>query len=273
MAGAELLRLTGPDGAEYLWHGDPAHWSGRAPILFPIVGTLNGDGFRWQGRHYALPRHGFARRRDFQLVEHGAAMLRLRLEADDATRAVWPFDFRLDMIFAIDGARLSMTAEGTNRSNVAMPLSFGFHPALRWPLPGATGKAEHAIRFAKAEAAPVRRLGADGLLEAASRPTPVIGDRLMLDDSLFAEDALIFDRLASRSLTYAGPGTRVVTVDFPAMPHLGLWMKPGADYLCIEPWQGYSDPQDFVGSIDEKPGMVALAPGEMRAFAMGITIS
>jgi len=270
--GAELVRLTGADGAEFLWDGDPKWWSGQAPILFPIIGTLNGDTYRWHGQEYELQRHGFARRRTFEVVEHGESLLVLRLDADALTHAMWPFDFRLDMRFAIEGARLSVSADVTNRSESAMPVSFGFHPALRWPLPGASSKAGHVIHFAEPEPAPLRKLDKDGLIDPAPRATPVVGDRLSLDDSLFAEDALIFDQLRSRSLTYSGPGTPTITVDFPDMPDLGLWMKPGAGYLCIEPWQGYADPQGFSGALDEKPGMVSLAPAEMRSFEIGIAI-
>lgn len=270
--GAELQRLTDAAGRDYLWDGDPAFWAGRAPILFPIVGSLNGDRFRWRGQDYSLPRHGYARRRRFSVVEQGPDGLVLRLAADDAIRAAWPFDATLDMIFTLGGATLTMTARVTNGGPDPMPTSFGFHPALRWPLPGAPSKAGHVIRFDKPEPAPVRRLDAAGLLDPATRPTPVERDTLALDEGLFAEDALIFDALESRRLTYRGPGTAEVAVDFQGMPQLGLWMKPGAGYLCIEPWQGYSDPAGFDGSIDEKPGMVTIAPGESRNFGMAITI-
>ena len=270
--GAELVRLTDAAGRDYLWDGDPAIWSGRAPILFPIIGTLNGDSFRWQGREHTLPRHGFARRRRFVVAEHGHDGLILRLDADHATRAVWPFDVSLEMIFTLRGATLTMTGRVTNRDSMAMPAAFGFHPALRWPLPGATAKAGHSIRFARPEPDPVRRLDRDGLLDPAARPTPVVGDTLALDDGLFAEDALIFDRLASRALIYQGPSAAPVTVDFGGMPHLGLWTKPGAGYLCIEPWHGFSDPAGFTGPLDEKPGMVTIEARASRSFTMAITI-
>lgn len=270
--GAELRRLTDAAGRDWLWDGDPAFWAGRAPILFPIVGTLRGDRFRWQGQVHGLPRHGFARRRRFSVVARDADGLVLRLEPDETIRAVWPFDHILDMIFTVRGATLSMTARVTNTGEQPMPASFGFHPALRWPLPGESGKAGHVIRFDRPEPGPVRRLDGDGLLDPRPRPTPVEGDRLALDDSLFSEDALIFDRLESRRLTFEGPRGARVTVDCPGMPHLGLWMKPGASFLCIEPWQGHSDPSDFTGPIDEKPGMVMIAPGESRLFTMAITI-
>lgn len=270
--GAELQRLTDAAGRDYLWDGDPAFWAGRAPILFPIVGTLAGDRFRWQGSEYDLPRHGFARRRSFTVIQHDRDSLILRLAADAATRAVWPFEFSLDMIFAIRGATLTMTGKVGNRGAGPMPASFGFHPALRWPLPGAPSKDGHLIRFDRPEPAPVRRLDAAGLLDPAPRPTPVEGDRLRLEDAQFAEDALIFDALTSRRLTYQGPGTADVSIDYQGMPHLGLWMKPGASYLCIEPWQGFSDPAGFTGTLDDKPGMVTIAPGASRSFTMAITV-
>ena len=176
------------------------------------------------------------------------------------------------MIFVLRGATLTMTGRVTNLGDDPMPASFGYHPALRWPLPGAPSKDGHIIRFDRPEPAHVRRLDSSGLLDPAPRPTPVEGDTLHLDDDQFAEDALIFDNLASRSLVYQGPGTARVLVDFAGMPELGLWMKPGASFLCIEPWQGFSDPAGFTGTLDEKPGMVMIAPGERRSFTMAITI-
>lgn len=269
--GAELHRLTAADGSELLWDGDPAFWSGRAPILFPIVGTLREDQYRYGGESYTLPRHGFARRRSFTLVEQAAASATLRIESDDLTRAVWPFEFTLDMRFAIHGARLAMTGRVTNHSDRPMPTSFGFHPALRWPLPGGGRRADHVILFDRPEPEAVRRLDSNGLFDPAPRPSPVAGNRLALSDDLFVDDALIFESIASQRLLYGTPGTRQIAVDYD-VPSLGLWTKPGAGYLCIEPWQGYSDPAGFDGDITEKPGAVPIGPGETRDFTMGIAL-
>lgn len=270
--GAELRRLTDAAGRDWLWDGDPAYWAGRAPILFPIVGTLNADRYRWQGQVYGLPRHGFARRSRFALVEQDRDGLILRLEDDERLRAVWPFAFALDMIFTVRDATLTMTARVTNRSDGPMPASFGFHPALRWPLPGERDKAGHVVRFDRPEPAPVRRLDSAGLLDPMPRPSPVKGDSLPLDDALFAEDVLFFDAPDSRRLVFRGPNGSQVAVDHQGMPQLGLWMKPGAGFLCIEPWQGHSDPAGYDGPLDEKPGMVSIAPGGQRLFSMALTV-
>lgn len=271
LLGAELVRLDDAVGNALLWNGDPAFWSGRAPLLFPIVGGLAGGAFRHRGRHYELPRHGFARRSSFTLVDRGTAHATLRLDASPETRAHWPFDFRLDVTHALDGARLTTAAEVTNRSGEPMPTAFGFHPAFRWPLPGAGPRAAHVVRFETAETARIRRLDADGLVDPEPRANPLHGDTLALEDALFAEDALIFTTLESRALTY-GAGAVRLRVAFPDMPHLGLWTKPGAPFLCIEPWQGWADPAGFDGEIADKPGMVLLAPGESRRFSMSVAL-
>ncbi|WP_380872641.1 aldose 1-epimerase [Sphingomonas sp. DBB INV C78] len=268
--GAELQSFVDAQGHELMWDGDPAYWTGRAPILFPIVGTLADDSYRLNRRTYHLPRHGFARRRIFDLVERNEAHVRFRLSADAETLIVYPFAFQLDIAFTIAGGALEMAATVRNTDERPLPASFGFHPALRWPLPDAGARADHVLVFEKEESLPVRRVDAQGLLHPKAHRNPVALDTLALDDSLFADDALIFEKLASRSLRYGVPGGRMLEIGFPDMPSLGLWTKPGAGYLCIEPWQGHADPAGFAGTLRDKPGVVEIEPGEERRFVMTV---
>jgi galactose mutarotase-like enzyme len=94
-----------------------------------------------------------------------------------------------------------------------------------------------------------------------------------LRDSLFVTDAIVFDQLRSRSVSYGGPGSGSIHVRFPDMPHLGIWTKPGAGFICIEPWQGHADPEGFEGELAGKPGIVLVQPGETETFTMSITIN
>lgn len=272
LLGAELTWLDDSVGNSYLWNGDPAFWSGRAPLLFPIVGSLSGGSYRHAGAVHQLPRHGFARTSTFRVVDRSNDRVRLRLEANGRTRAVWPFEFRLDVTHALSGRSLTTTAVVSNLGEETMPASFGFHPAFRWPLPNAGSREHHRIRFEKPEPAPIRRLGVDGCLRPEPEPTPVVGDTLALDDDLFREDAMIFDALVSRRLVFEGDDGPRLDIAFAGMPHLGIWSKPGAGFLCIEPWQGHADPAGFVGEIAEKPGMLPVAPGETRRFAMTVAL-
>jgi galactose mutarotase-like enzyme len=269
--GAELQTVTDAAGRDLLWNGDPAVWAGRAPILFPIVGTLRDDTYRLDGQSFTLPRHGFARRSVFEVAERAADRAVFRLEDSAATHAVYPFSFRLDLIFAVVGARLSMTGEVSNTGARDLPAGFGFHPAFLWPLPGGTRQGSRII-FNEAEDAPIRRLGGDGLVDPAPVPTPIDGRVLALDDSLFTNDAIIMTEPRSRRLVYGAPGGTKLAIAYEDFPQLGIWSKPGAPYVCIEPWQSFADFSGFSGTLFDKPGIVRLPPGQTRRWTMSAEV-
>jgi galactose mutarotase-like enzyme len=270
--GAELWRIRDTAGRDFLWDGDPAFWTGRAPILFPVVGESAGGKVTVEGRELPMERHGFARRQTFAVVEHHAGLVRLRLEDDAATRALWPFAFRLDLVFSVAGGTLAVVAEITNRDTRPMPMQFGFHPALRWPLPYGKARADHRMRFDAAEPAPIRRIDGAGLVVPETFASPVAGRDLALADALFEPGAMIWDEPESRGLVYGAPGAPTVTVTFPGVPMLGIWMKPGAGYVCVEPWQGHADRVDHAGEMSGRAGVVMLAAGETRRVPMAIAI-
>ncbi|MGF9761966.1 aldose 1-epimerase family protein [Microvirga sp. 0TCS3.31] len=269
--GAELIRLQDEQGRDWLWDGDAAFWTGRSPLLFPIVGRVRNDRIRVSGSEYELSRHGFARISRFEVEEANSSQCRFRLRSSEATLSRYPFPFQLDVIYAVEGATLSITASVANTGSSVMPASFGFHPAFRWPLPYDAPRDAHEIRFEQEETAPVRR-PFDGLIKRETEPSPVQGRTLALRDDLFEADALVFDQVRSRSVEYGAHGSASLRVHFPDMPHLGIWTKPGAGFICIEPWQGFADPQDFTGDFSDKPGIVSIQPGETRRFAIGITV-
>jgi galactose mutarotase-like enzyme len=268
--GAQLSVLRDAAGHDLLWNGDPAVWKGRAPILFPIVGALNSGHYRWRGQRFALPRHGFARDRRFEVVSsdgHGAVF---RQTGDSTTHARYPFAFELDVAFQVEGSRLTTIATVRNNGEVPMPASLGFHPALRWPLPIGAARADHFLEFEQDEPAPIRRLDAEGLLTPVPHATPVRGRRLVLEDALFNDDVVIFDQFTSRSLTYGATSGARIEVGFPDATHLGLWTKPGAGFICIEPWRGVADPAGFNGDFSDKPGVFMVAPGGGEQLTMTI---
>lgn len=268
--GAELWSLQ-DEGRELMTDADPRWWTGHAPLLFPFVGRSRGDVYRLDGRDYPMPQHGFARHAAFRMAERTENAVTFRLEADAETRAVYPFDFRLDMRFAVEGQTLRMTATVANRGVADMPFSFGYHPAFAWPLPYGGAVDEHRILFEQAEPTPIRKVGDEpGLIALDRVSSPVEGAVLAPTYAMFEGDALIWDRLESRSLFWGVPGRRDLKIDFPDTPWLGLWQKPGAHYLCVEPWAGMADPVGFTGDVWEKPGIMRLAPGEERAFRMDV---
>jgi len=270
--GAELWSLTDAQGREYMTDADPKFWTGHAPVLFPIVGELKGGTYSLDGTEYPQSRHGFARRSQFELVEHREYVARFRLTDSDETRAVYPFAFVLELTFRITGMELELEASVRNPGDAPLPFSFGFHPAFAWPLPDGGEKLAHQIIFACDEPLDIRRLDANGLV-AHDAISPIVGNRLSLRPELFEDDAMILDELHSRRLRYESQsGTPRLEIAFPDTPYLGIWQKPGAHYICIEPWQGLADEDDFTGDFREKRGIVNLPPGQVHTMRVDVTV-
>jgi galactose mutarotase-like enzyme len=270
--GAQLFSLKDAQHRDLLWNGDPAVWSGRAPLLFPIVGTLAGSAYRLSGQSFQLPRHGFARGSFFALLESTPSSATFSLLCSEATERLYPFRFELRMHYAISQASLSLHAAVRNLGEIQMPASFGYHPGFRWPLPYGRPKSEHYIDFADLEPEPIKRLTPAGLLSATAHPTPVVGGRLILDDELFREDVIIFDALRSRSMSYGAASGPRLQMSFDDASYLGIWTKPGAGFVCLEPWHGIADPEGFSGEFTEKPGVFLVAPGHERDVRMQIAL-
>lgn len=269
--GAELRSLVDERYGEMLWQAEPI-WPQHAPNLFPIVGQLAGDVLRHGGATYEMTRHGFARRRRFTWAACGAGGCALELHDDAQTQAVYPFSFRFTIGYAVAGDTLTVTYAVYNTGEVVLPASVGAHPAFRWPLAAGIAKPAHTLTFAESEPAPIRRLD-DGLLKREEFPTPIAGRTLHLAESLFEADAIILDHPASSSVRYSAPGGPVVEVAWEKFRELGLWSKPGGDFLCIEPWYGYASPVGFDGPFETKPGLMLIPPGEAEALTLKIRIT
>jgi galactose mutarotase-like enzyme len=269
--GAEVCSLVHARYGEMLWQADPI-WPQHAPNLFPIVGQLAGDVLRHDGATYELPRHGFARRRRFTWTVCGAAGCALELHDDAQTQALYPFAFRLTIAYAVAGDTLNVTYGVHNPGDSILPASVGAHPAFRWPLAAGIAKPAHTLTFASPEPEPIRRLE-DGLLKPEQCATPIDGRTLRLDESLFEADAIVLDRPASRSVRFTAPGAPAIDVGWERFRELGLWSKPGADFLCIEPWYGFASPVGFDGPFETKPGLLLIAPGQTEVLTLTIRVT
>jgi galactose mutarotase-like enzyme len=269
--GAELTRLRDRDGNDLIWNGCEKWWTGRAPLLFPIVGALPDNTAVVNGKTFSMRQHGFARNKQFSVVGASLCECTFGLASDDETRRQFPFEFVLEVTFVIEGAVLRIGATVFNKSSRAMPVSFGFHPAFRWPLPYGGSRQDHEISFESAECAPIRRL-TDGLLDLTASKEMFEGSTMPLDDAMFVPGALIFDQLQSRAVSFGVPGEPSIQIRFPNMPHLGVWTKPGAGFLCVEPWQGYAAPLGFSGELKDKPGGILLAANASIEFAIEICL-
>jgi galactose mutarotase-like enzyme len=232
---------------------------------------LAGDALRIGERRYTLTQHGFARDLQFRWLETSANSCALELTKCATTLASYPFTFRLVIRYAVEDATLSVAYEVTNSGPGLLPASVGAHPAFRWPLHPATPPDEHRIEFDEDLPDPVYRL-AGGLLRTSPAPSPVCCATLPLSRALFAKDALILRALRSKTVRYIAPGGPSLAISWTGFSSLGLWSRAGGDFLCIEPWYGHSDPEDFVGDFTEKPGVRLVAPGELWSLSWTVAV-
>ncbi|MCC8961761.1 aldose 1-epimerase family protein [Bradyrhizobium sp. Pear76] len=277
--GAELSSLRNAEGTELLWQAG-SQWPRHAPILFPIVGRLKNDTLRHKGKAYPMTQHGFARDRRFAWLEQGARSCKLALTDDAETRARYPFAFRLEVTYTVDGAALDVAFEVINTGDEMLPASLGGHPAFNWPLVPGLPKEAYTLTFGKTEPAPIRRLEG-GLMRRHPEPNPVTGRTLALTEELFDDDAMVFDQVASTSILFTatlGPAAATqgaaIEISWRGFRELGVWSKPGgAPFLCIEPWHGFASPAEFDGEFADKPGLMHIAPGARRSLSYRIRVS
>ncbi len=268
--GAEMQSLTSHDGRSWLWNGDATFWGGRSPVLFPIVGRAPDDTVSIDGVAYPMAQHGFARRNEFTAAASTPTMCRFELKASEATRAVYPFEFLLAVEHALDGPALTVSAEVSNLDSQPMPFGVGFHPAFRWPLPGVDGQSHVVTLDNGAEPSMVRVRG--GLIDPTRLPSPFSAGKLAPEASMFEADAMIFPESAGDGLRFGVEGGPGLKFSFDNLPNLALWTKPGAPFLCVEPWHGMAAVAGGSNALDERPCTTVLPPGETARYAFSVEI-
>ncbi|KAA9338561.1 aldose 1-epimerase family protein [Hymenobacter busanensis] len=274
--GAELSSFVRKDlgGLEYLWQADAAVWARHAPVLFPIVGRLPEDTYYHNGQAYRLPQHGFARDREFALVQQSADHLVFRLTDDEASHAAYPFAFELDISYHLVDSTLHVGWRVHNPSAAQELLfSIGAHPAFRCPLlpdeqfEDYAFRVDHPVQFDQ-------YLLAGGLLTGETEPVfSGPATELPLTYPLFERDALVLKHYDFTQITLASARSpRAVRMKFEGFPYLGLWTKgAGAPFVCIEPWHGVASSVGAPSELRDKEGILTLAPG--RAFEASYSIS
>lgn len=275
LKGMELSSITSKiTGQEYLWQGDPQFWTGQAPILFPIIGALKNGKTEFQGKEYALPKHGFVRNSNqARLIQQLPDRLVFRFDSSPETLEVYPFIFALEVSFLLSGNCLEISHQVYNLGNQTMYYSLGGHPAFACPLLAGEHLEEYLIEFPRAEQDNTWMITPAGLIGEKGEMILNNTKEIPLHAHLFDHDALIFKDLKSRevSLSHRKRGP-VIKMEFGDFDYLGIWAKPGASFVCLEPWLGIADSAHHSGQLTEKEGIRTLAPGaaETKTFSIEV---
>jgi len=271
--GGELVSFRDLEGMEYIWNGDPAYWSGRNPILFPIVGGLKNGRIRFSGidEEYKMPRHGFARRSEFSITARGPDYVELELCENAGTLAQYPFPFLLRVSHQLSASGFSTRLEVENPGERSLPFCIGAHTAFRCPLYDGERFEDYQLVFDEMENADIIPLTQDECLSHDKREPGLHNtDKLPLRyDDFDRLDTLTFDRLKSKGVSLLHKRTgRGLRVEFGDFPMLGFWTKPSAKapFLCIEPWCGCDAYDNESGIFEDKPYCIILPTNDKRQF-------
>lgn len=263
--GAQLHSLkTAADGKEYLWQGDTSIWYGQAPVLFPVIGQLLDNKYRYNGVEYEMAKHGFARKMLFKLHEITAQRAVFVLSSNDETRRQYPFEFDLFVSFETEGDTLVCTFRVVNKSSGEMLFSIGAHP-------GFNCKLGDKLIFEKKETLETQRIDSGSLLVGETIPVMNNTDELEITAGMFNNDALIFTDVLSSTITMRSGTRDYLRFSFDRSPYLGIWAKPAAPYVCLEPWCGLNDSRVKKDDLSQKTGIIRLDEGGEFAYCWRAT--
>lgn len=277
--GAELKSIINKEnGQEYMWEADPSFWGKTSPILFPFIGKLEGSGFRHHDKVYEMDKHGFARDMDYEVVVQEKDRAVFAIESTEETLKKFPFLFRLEVEYSLEGNCVSERWRVENKGDETMYFSMGGHPAFACPLViggEKSGKRTDCsvklygenYKLIKEESLVTTRINvADGLLTGEIVPINIENGSFPIVDHIFDNDALVF---ACQGITAVGladkEGREYVCLEAEGCPVWGIWSMPTSDasYVCIEPWWGICDSKGYTGNLEERPYTNVVGAGKV----------
>ena len=274
--GAELRKITSvKNGLEFMWTGNPEIWSGHAPNLFPIVGELKYGTYFYDDQPYQLSRHGFARHSDdFVLSDKSNTHLKFTLKYSEATLPVYPFKFEFSVTYELIENTLKITYTIKNVDDKTIYFSVGGHPAFKCPVYADENYDDYSLQFELPETSPTHLLNLEtGLFTSQTEPVFKTPNAIPLNYHLFDKDALVFKDLKSNKVTLQSKKHgEILNFTFDDFPFLGIWAKPNANFVCIEPWQGLADSEDSNHILKDKEGIVALGKNNTYNASYSIEI-
>lgn len=283
--GAELKSLKRKDsGTEYMWCGDAKYWGRTSPILFPFVGGVKDKEYRTQGKTYPMAQHGFARDMEFELLskntlsesmpsqsessgaessENGSEIW-FQLRSSEETLAKYPFEFILRLGYRIQGSRVTVLWQVENPGREVLHFSIGGHPAFNCPIQEGARQTDYLLDFGNVESIVSTKISKNGLALDEKEAYSLNQGKLPITEHLFDNDALVIEgNQTDTAALCREDGTRYVTVTMDA-PLFGIWSPPGkqAPFVCIEPWHGRCDNENFQGTLEERQWGNQASPGE-----------
>lgn len=280
--GGALSSIKDRDGVEYLWQGGATYWSGQAPVLFPICGSLredtafysHADGTETKGN---IPRHGLVRKKEFELVDQTENSVTFAIEDDENTYQNYPYHFRLEITYRVTGKTVRTQYKVFNKeTSKVMPYFIGGHPGFNCPLLDGETYEDYYLEFEKEETCSVPRpFPETGMLDFRDR-SPWLDSQKGVDLSydLFSVDAVTLDELQSRTIALRSrKHEKGLKVHFQEFSNLIIWstLNKGS-FIAFEPWSGLSTSLEEGNHLEDKKNVRLLEAGQVDQIGFDIEI-
>ena len=262
--------LNKETGMQYMYQGDTPFWGGKNPTLFPVVGnTLDGT-YVLDGKTYTFKNHGLIRYATLDCVEESEEKVVMQLKESAETLERYPFAFTYEIAYTLNDNKLTVSYAITNNDTKKMPFTFGLHPGFRVPLCENEVYEDYTLHFECEEH--LEQMICDPKRETPHYYVPVTMDKWCLSHDDFAKNpTLIYKGMKSEYVTLKGKEGHGVKMSIGGYPILALWTpKPGAPFLCIEPWFSHADFEKVDVPFEDRIGMMSLESGE--TFTTSYTI-
>lgn len=262
---------------EYLWQRDPQYWSSSSPVVFPVIGKLNGLKMCHEGREYTMKSNGLIRYTRLAVEEQKKDSVTFLFKNEN--KEIFPFLCSVRLTYSLQANRLEVSAQITNESEESeMYYFYAGHPGFNIPMFEKENPNDYYIEFEKNESINVYDVCESGQLMNQTLPFFENEKRFFIRKDLFLKEALVFDHPKSdylfiKSLNHS----HQIRVNFSEFDNIAVWSPYRKDkdlkFVCIEPWIGHTEFKNYNGEWKNHDGIACLHPKKSKTYKFSIDLS
>ena len=275
-AGAEIVSFKSlVNDTEYVWDGNENIWGSHAPVLFPLVCAVVNNEIRVDGKTYEIGNHGFAKFSDFEVVEANDTTAVFKLTYSEKTLAMYPYKFNLFITYTLNGNKLETKYKVENADDKEIYFQLGTHPAFNCPLDKENQFEDYYLEFDQEETLERFFMNAGNCIISDKSEVLIENSKILpLTHELFYDGALVFKKINSQKITLKSKkSAKNVVVSYENLPTLGIWQKKDAPFVCIEPWYGLADTDNYTGEFKDRDRIIPLKQNETFEASLNIEVN
>ena len=275
-AGAEIVSFKSlVNDTEYVWDGNENIWGSHAPVLFPLVCAVVNNEIRVDGKTYEIGNHGFAKFSDFEVVEANDTTAVFKLTYSEKTLAMYPYKFNLFITYTLNGNKLETKYKVENADDKEIYFQLGTHPAFNCPLDKENQFEDYYLEFDQEETLERFFMNAGNCIISDKSEVLIENSKILpLTHELFYDGALVFKKINSQKITLKSKkSAKHVVVSYENLPTLGIWQKKDAPFVCIEPWYGLADTDNYTGEFKDRDRIIPLKQNETFEASLNIEVN